>query len=303
MISVRRYEAGLDLLHLCEFVMESSMATLHVGDLLLKLTDPSLDPEKDVCLWEDDGHLVGFAFVQLSCAELNFATKPCSSHYDLESQIMDWAIQRFKRIAEDSSGLALFFTSVREDDCARISLLERYGFTPEEHYCVSLYITFDSVIPEPNLPEGFTVRHLAGAHELKAYVAAHRNAFLMDNLTEQWRRMILDAPYYIPELDLVVIAPDGDIAACCLCWLEPNEEAPDGPKKGYMQTLGTCLKFQNMGVGRAIFLEALHRFQAFGAPLGVGRVEISNTKALRLYESAGLRPQYKTCLYSWMLEV
>jgi mycothiol synthase len=303
MFSVRRYQAALDLSRLCEIVLESSMATLNAGDILLKLNDPSLNPEKDICLWEDDGRLVGFAFVQLSCAEFNFAIKSCTRPRELASQIMAWALKRLRSVAEDRGCLTLFFTSVREDDHERISLLELHGFARHEQHYIYLHRTLASPIPPPNLPAGFTVRNLTGAHELKAYVAAHRNALWMDNLTEQWYRRLLESPDYIPELNLVVVAPDGEFAACCLGWLEQNEKATDGLKKGYVQTVGTRIRFQNMGLGRAIFLEVLRRLQALGARVMECRTGASNMNSLRICESVGLRPLHKIYLYFWASDV
>lgn len=303
MFSVRRYQAAFDLSRLCEIVLEASMATLHAGDIRLKLNDPSLNPEKDVCLWEDDGRLVGFAFVQLSCAEFNFAIRSCARPRELASQIMAWALQRLRSVAEDRSRLTLFFTSVREDDHERISLLELHGFARDEQHYIYLHRSLAPAIPQPNLPAGFTVRNLMGVHELKAYVAAHRNAFWMDNLTEQWYRRLMETPDYIPELNLVVVATDGEFAACCLGWLEQHEKAHNGLKMGYVQTVGTRIRFQNMGLGRAIFLEVLRRLQALGASIMECQTGASNIYSLRVCESLGVRPLHKIYLYVWASDV
>src|SRR4028119_1089382 len=121
-----------------------------------------------------------------------------------------------RRAAFERGERLIFFTSAREHDHAgeRISLLERRGFTRDEHHCIYMHYPLDAEVPPSELPAGFTVRHLAGAHELRAYVAAHRNAFWMDNLTEEWRRRVLGMPDYIPELDLVAVAREGELAAC-----------------------------------------------------------------------------------------
>jgi ribosomal protein S18 acetylase RimI-like enzyme len=194
-------------------------------------------------------------------------------------------------------------TSVREHDEERIALLERCGFTRYEPHCVYMHYPLDAEILAPKLPAGFTVRHLAGARELRAYVAAHRNAFWMDSLTVRWRRGVLRMPYYIPELDLLAVAPDGEIAACCFCWLEGADDEAHGALKGYVQTLGTRPKFQNEGLGRAVFLEALRRLQAHGASVAVGQVDALNTQILRVCERIGVRPLHNIYRYFWSADV
>jgi mycothiol synthase len=126
---------------------------------------------------------------------------------EVEAQLMAWAMRRMK---SSTRAHTIFFTSAREYDDARIFLLEHYRFTRDEHHCIYMHYPLDAEVPPAKLPAGFTVRHLAGANDLRAYVAAHRNAFWLDNLSERWRRSVLRMPYYIPELDLVAVAPDGD---------------------------------------------------------------------------------------------
>ncbi|HYP01394.1 MAG TPA: GNAT family N-acetyltransferase [Pyrinomonadaceae bacterium] len=303
MLTARGYEARDDLRRLCRFVVKSGTSTLHAGDIQLMLSDPSFDAREEVRLWEEDGQLVGFAFVRPACCEFVFEVKPCARRPEVETQLMEWAMQRMRRVAAERGERRLFFAATREDDDERISLLERCGFTRDEHHCVYMHYPLDADIPPAKLPEGFTVRHLAGALELRAYVAAHCNAFWMDNLTERWRRSVLLVPDYVPELDLIAVAPDGVMAACCLCWLEQSSDDPQSAKRGYVQTLGTRPKFQNEGLGRAVFLEALRRLQAHGARVAVGQVEALNTQILRVCERIGVRPLHNIYRYGWNADV
>lgn len=267
------------------------------------LSDPSLDAARDVRLWEEEGELVGFAIVRPSCCEFVFEVKSCARRHEVETQLLEWAKGRMQSAAAERGRRMFFFTCAREYDDERISLLEQHRFTRDEHHCVYMHYMMDAEIPLAKLPEGFTVRHLTGASELRAYVAAHRNAFWMDNLTERWRRRVLRTPLYVPELDLIAVAPDGEFAVCCLCWLEQAYDDPHGAKKGYVQTLGTRPKFQNEGLGRAVFLEALRRLQAHGASVAVGQVEALNTQILRVCERIGVRPLHNIYRYFWSADV
>jgi ribosomal protein S18 acetylase RimI-like enzyme len=268
------------------------------------LSEPSLDLAGDVRLWEEEEQTVGFAVVRPSCSEFVFEVKAsCAHRQELETQLLEWATGRMRRAAVERGERRLFMTSAREHDDERVALLERCGFTRAEPHCVYMHCPLDAEIPAPKLPTGFTVRHLAGSHELRAYVAAHRNAFWMDNLTVRWRRGVLRMPYYIPALDLLAVAPDGEFAACCLCWLEQAGDDSHGASKGYVQTLGTRPKFQNEGLGRALFLEALRRLQTHGAGVAVGQVDALNTQILRVCERLGVRSLHNIYRYFWSADV
>lgn len=297
MLKARGYDGARDLRPLCELALASDEATLHAGDLQLKLSDPSLRPQTDVRVWEDDGAPVGFALVQPSCSELNFVLKECGRRTEAEEQIMEWAARRFREAAAEQSRPAFFFTSAGESDDRRAGLLGRYGFTPDGSHCVYMRHPLDGHIPAPELPEGFAVRPLAGSHESGEYARARRNAFWMENFTEEWHGRVLETPFYVPELNLIAEAPCGTFAAFCLSWIEPRPYAQAGALRGYLQTLGTRPRFRNLGLGRALLLETLRRFQALGARDGVGVVDAGNANALRLYEAGGVRRLQKIYRY------
>jgi hypothetical protein len=49
-------------------------------------------------------------------------------------------------------------------------------------------------------------------------VALHQAVFESKNMTLPWRLRTLSCPEHRPELDLVVTAPDGRLAAFCVGW-------------------------------------------------------------------------------------
>ena len=292
-LRARAYEERRDSRRMCEAALASDLSTLQAGDLQLKLCDPSVNPQNDVRLWEEDGALVGLAFVQPGCSELSFVVRDCESSTQVEAQIMDWATARFNQAADAEKRQTFCFTSAREFDARRISLLHRYGFRADEAHCIYMRHALDRHIPTPELPDGFSIRPLAGAHELAEYTAAHRNAFWMENFTEEWHGRLWETPFYLPELNLVAAAPDGTFAAFCFSWLEPRPTGSEVVRRGYLQTLGTRPRFRRMGLGRALLFETLRRFQTLGAVECVGVVEGGNAQALRLYVEGGVRPLHK----------
>ena len=64
---------------------------------------------------------------------------------------------------------------------------------------------------------------------------------------EAYRRM-RSVSDYTPELDIVVVAPDGTFAAYCICWLDPVN------KIGEFEPVGTRETFRGKGLGKAVML-------------------------------------------------
>jgi ribosomal protein S18 acetylase RimI-like enzyme len=151
--------------------------------------------------------------------------------------------------------------------------------------------SLDRVLPMPFLPEGFTLRPIDGMRELHEYVALHRAAFGAADMTVEWRKRTLCMPQYIPELDVVAVAPDGRLAAFCICWLGPRIG------EGYIEPLGVHPDFAGLGLGRAVLLEGLWRLQAHGAMTAlIDRYE-GDEGARMLYESLGFRTHMRTVTY------
>ena len=74
-----------------------------------------------------------------------------------------------------------------------------------------------------------------------------------------WYRNIQNAPLYRRDLDLVVVAPDGAIAAFCTIWFD------DVTRSAYFEPVATVPAHRRRGLGRAVMTEGLRRLQRLGA--------------------------------------
>ena len=83
-------------------------------------------------------------------------------------------------------------------------------------------------IPDIHPPEGFVIRPLGGIEEVDAYVDLHQSVFESRNMTREWRMRTLDRPEHDPDLDLVVVAPDGRLAAFFIGWLNTGSRGQAG---------------------------------------------------------------------------
>ncbi|HXQ32769.1 MAG TPA: GNAT family N-acetyltransferase [Anaerolineales bacterium] len=157
--------------------------------------------------------------------------------------------------------------SVSVSQTERIRDLEHAGFESQanvgENSWSQVLMEHSMQLPaDTRLPENFRIRPLNGKHEVDAYVALHRAVFESKNMTVEWRSRTLDHPEYIPELDLVAVAPDGQLAAFCICWLAKDL---NGEISGQIEPLGVHADFRKIGLGGAILLEGLKRLSVLGA--------------------------------------
>ena len=156
----------------------------------------------------------------------------------------------------------------------------------------------DGTIPEPRFPPGFTVRPVAGAGEVAAHVALHRDAFESTNPTAAHRLSVMRDPEYRPDLDLVAVAPDGALAGFCLCFVGREENARLGRSEGWIDTLGVRPTHRGFGLARALLLTGLRRLQAGGVEIAMLGTGDGNTAAVRLYESVGFGVEYRVLWYA-----
>jgi ribosomal protein S18 acetylase RimI-like enzyme len=86
---------------------------------------------------------------------------------------------------------------------------------------------------------------------------------------------------YIPDHDLVAVAPDGRIAAFTIFW--PDTEL----SLAQFEPVGTEPEFHRMGLGRAVILEALRRLADAGIEHARVMTNGDNHAAIALYEACG----------------
>ena len=69
----------------------------------------------------------------------------------------------------------------------------------------------------------------------------------------EWYRNVQRFPLYRRDLDLVAVAPDGELAAFCTVWFD------DVTRTGSFELVGAHPAHQRRGLGRAVMYEGLRR--------------------------------------------
>ncbi len=240
-------------------------------------------------LWFDHDRPVGWAYVD----EFNNLSWELDNQYEepLGEDLVKWGEACIrKKLTNGRRGT--LDVNCREDYGARISFLSRHGFAPTGDTNVFMSRDLSQSIPEPNLPPGFVIRSIAGAQEAETVASTHRAAFGTDYMTTENRLIIMKTSDYDPSLDLVVRAPDGTIAANCIC------SANQISKTGSTDPVLTHPSFQRLGLARAVLFTGLRFLKERGmssAHLGTSGKNLAMQKTAM---SAGFRIAHKTLWFS-----
>ncbi len=293
----RLYQDETDLLHMLELLIQARSRTSdwrypHSGELLFNffMIACHLDPCQHIHLWHDaDGRLVGYALLGED-PSFDVQVLPEYEWSGIEDEALSWAealVVELCRSDAQAWGGAMV-TGSRQDNPQRIAFLKQHGFRlggqfPE----VNMLRSLDVPIPEPALPAGFQVRSVAeDAAEISRRAHAQRavwRPWTVGNVSDEDYASFMRLPGYLRDLDVVAVAPDGAIAAYVNGWIDPLDCTGDfGP-------VGAVAEYRRQGLTRAVLLEALHRMKKHGMQRVCVSTGVSNTPAIRLYESVGFQ--------------
>lgn len=293
MFTYRSYKDENDKLAIAELARQSTMDHLHSIDLPYRLSSWALDEPHNACLWEDQaGGLIGWAVLQTPFLTLDYVLHP--SHATLFPELLSWAELRAREALNTHYGLPSWYVNVFSDQTERIKQLEQAGYACQadvgEDSWSKVWMKRPGRLPVKDfrIPSGFTVRSLAGQREVAAYVELHQAVFETRNMTVKWRRRTLHHPDYTPNLDVVVTAPDGRLAAFCIGWL-CRDEINNGKLCAQIEPLGCHADYRRYALGRVALAEVLRRIQAYGVKDIYVETDSYRDTAFRLYESLGFQ--------------
>lgn len=284
-ITQRAFSGAADKQLMLVLARQVASDNLHVIDLPYRLSSWALDRPEAVGLWFDESQqLAAWAVLNTPFWTIDYALRP-EAEPGLHRQILAWAEQQARAAAETPYGHPSWYVMVFAGQSDRIRDLEQAGFAcqadvGEDSWSkVLMRRSLQTPLKAYPPPPGFKVRPLAGEAEVEAYVELHRSVFESKNMTAEWRRRTLQHPDYRPELDIVVEAPGGQLAAFCVCWLD--EQA----REGHVEPLGCRADFRRYALGRVALAAGLGRLQALGAQAIYVETDSYRNTAFRLYES------------------
>ncbi len=292
----RPYAGEDDLRRMLDFLSSSALAGppgayWHPGDAVWGMYQNTFfDPAREVRLWEGEGGLLGFAWLEEPDGVVMQVHPRLRGSGLLEDEMLDWAAGQTRAVYGERAGDELW-TRVPEDDAKLASLLSARGFEPDPDHALKMILDLDGPPPAPTTPAGWTVREVGGEGEWEERVEIHREVWHPSHVTLEAYRRLRRAPGYDPPLDLVAVAPDGTFGSYCLCWFDP------AGRTGLLEPVGTRPAHRKKGLGRAVMLESLRRLHHLGARTTAVTALHHNRPAAELYESLGFQTTNTERLY------
>ena len=212
-------------------------------------------------LWETaDGEIVAVLHPE-GPGEAHLQVHPGLVTPELEDEMLDVAEEC---LAAERDGTKSLMVCADSQDPPRLSLLARRGYTRSPWAESQWRRDLDAPIAEAPLPPGYSVRSLGDVDELPARSWASWRGFHPDSPAEEyegweWYLNIQRCPLYRRDLDLVAVAPGGEIASFCTLWYD------DVTRSAYVEPVATVPEHLRRGLSRAAITEGLRRVQRLGA--------------------------------------
>jgi mycothiol synthase len=297
----RYYENEDDLIRMQNLLMQGRAQTddwryPHIGDLLFWffMVVCHLDPKEHIRLWHAGDKLAGYAILgedpSFDCQVL-----PKYAWCGIEAEALTWTEERIGELCKTNSEMwgGHLVSGSRQDDANRIAFLEQHGFRQGGEFSeVNMMCSLDGPVPEAVAPAGYQVHAMIdpaeGEHpgEISNRAAAQREVWqpwTVGNVSDEDYATFMRLPGYRRELDIVAVAPDGVMAAYVNGWVDPVNKIGDfGP-------LGARPAYRRQGLTRLVLLECLRKMQVMGMNRVSVSTGVSNTPAIKLYESVGFR--------------
>lgn len=235
-----------------------------------------------ITLWEAEGRIVAMTNPD-GRGEAFFQIHPDYRSNILISEMLDAAEDKIPTTKEDGKKELLVW--VNETDDAMKQVITERGYVRSKYSAEHMRRRFFSKpIPDATPQGGYIVRALGDESELPARSWLSWKAFHPNEPDEkyegwEWYRNVQRVPIYRRDLDIVAVAPDGELAAFCTVWFD------DITRTAVFEPVGTHPNHQKRGLGKAVMAEGLRRAQRLGATLAT--VSSYSPAAHALYESMG----------------
>lgn len=265
------------------------------------LLEPTGEWRREIALWQSGGDLVGCANFWVppptdrQSVFFWLVVHPTARVSDLPTEIIAWVEKCATALGGPDTTLT---TGASEDDRWRLAIVPTFGFVPVRYFLRMMRRLDEPLTVIPPSP-GYQIRPLAGMDEVEDWVLLFNAAFSDHwehyDTTADERRIALERPRYLRDLDLVAVAPDGTLAAFCSAGIS---ELDDGSREAWIELVGTHPAHRRRGLARAILTAGLAALRDHGmteAKLGVDAA--SPTGATSLYEGLGFTVAKTTTVF------
>jgi ribosomal protein S18 acetylase RimI-like enzyme len=263
---------------------------VHTGDLVWWLYYPPLEGDfwEHIYLWDDlekPGQLLGWALASPIFAGFDVFIQPKLRGNPIAQEMYVWAEEKALEVTRRQGKTTIYVLWVLHDDDVLSNHFSQRGYRLARGY-VHLTRNLDTEHLPAQVKGEFQVRACNGELEVASRARAQYGAFGSSAPFERYLerfRNFMRSPVYCHNLDIVAIAPDGQIGAFCIVWMDPVN------KVGLFEPVGTHPDYQRKGYGKAVMVEGIRRLQAGGMGQAIVSTFEDNPAAIKLYTSVGFR--------------
>ena len=296
-MNARGYEGMHDLYAMLDLLTEGRESNngtyyVHRGDLQwwrFYTYVPQEIWQSQIRLWFDRrDRLIGWALLTLGEDTFDVYVSPHLRGDAREYEMLAWSSQEMSANGDVQNIWAA------EDDDIRIRWLEENGFTREQAHFIQFKRSLSGPLDGPPLPEGFSLRTSRGPEDAQLRSVASHAAFGSGkSFEEYWPRTLrfMQSPVYVPEHEIFVVSPNGEIAAFCIVWTDEHTTV------GHFEPVATHPNFQRMGLGKSLLFKSLRRLKSEGMTEADVFTNHDNAPAIRLYESVGFHQAKRLFTY------
>ena len=208
----------------------------------------------------------------------------------LEGEIIDWIIEHCdsKRPANKTHRISIV---ALEDNPTREASLKERGFERGPIYGILRVRPINVPIPDYPLPDGYSIRAVK-PEDFEEIAAAIRKVFGHgESFTGSTLEKTAEASFYLRDLDLVVVAPDGSIVSFCTFRVDPESRITE------LEPMGTLPEYRRKGLAKALLVEGFRRLNEYNPTLLYIGGAADTPEANRLYTVTGFNERYD--YYYW----
>jgi GNAT superfamily N-acetyltransferase len=241
---------------------------------------PALDEKllANIGIWEDSGEIVGVAHPESFAGEAFFEIHPKYTH--LKPEMLDFAEKNLG--GKDPEGRMCVLAFINDFDKDFEALVKSRGYEIFGPLARRMTLwTIPHPFPSIVLPRGFRLQSLEDENDIARLDRCIWRGFNHGDeppvIDYAGRKKMQSAPHFRQDLNIVIVAPDGNYVAYSGLWF--NEKN----KYAYVEPVCTDPDYRLRGLGKAAVMEGIRRCGELGATVAY----VGNT--LPIYLSIGFK--------------
>ena len=251
------------------------------SELRLYWESPDVDFDRDVLVAESSGgSLVGYADIGLHGENIWLDVR------GLEPDPQAALLQAIEARAAELKPEAGLIGYASEADAVLLGIYKQAGYDVIRH-SYRMEISLEGDPPEPQWPEGFTVRAVVPGEEQRVYeahMASFEDTWMFHRETfEVWSHWFLKDANFDPSLWFLAERDD------VLAGIALTRESESEQGLGWVSVLGVLREFRQRGLAQALLRQVFGEYANRGMErVGLGVDAQNPTGAVRVYERAGM---------------